>query len=159
MQIAMPTSPTNRPFQTTRKFKKLFKMSFAATTRACSSTNGLAHGIRRVISSKALGPTPFNSLISSNDLDLSISKENTPAAAKALTVLVDKPVDTKSLSLAVWLLLANSAAGVLISIRHPVNLAAKRTFCPSLPIAKDCWSSGTKTLADRSDWLKMTSKT
>ncbi len=36
---------------------------------------------------------------------------------------------------------------LLISIRQPVSFAAKRTFCPFRPIAKDNWSSGTMTCA------------
>src|SRR3989338_5790132 len=35
----------------------------------------------------------------------------------------------------------------LMSIFQPVSLAANRTFWPSLPIAKDNWSSGTETCA------------
>ena len=36
---------------------------------------------------------------------------------------------------------------LLISILHPVNLAARRTFCPLRPIANESWSSGTITSA------------
>ena len=34
-----------------------------------------------------------------------------------------------------------------MSIFQPVNLAARRTFCPFLPIARESWSSLTLTLA------------
>src|SRR3989344_8920100 len=35
----------------------------------------------------------------------------------------------------------------LMSMRQPVSLAARRTFCPSFPIARESWSSGTSTWA------------
>ena len=36
---------------------------------------------------------------------------------------------------------------LLISIFQPVSLAARRAFCPSLPMAKESWLSGTTTRA------------
>src|SRR5699024_8256704 len=45
---------------------------------------------------------------------------------------------------------------LLISIFHPVNLAAKRAFCPRLPLANDkCWS-GTITVVVVSSSLTIT---
>jgi len=44
-------------------------------------------------------------------------------------------------------------------MRHFVSLAAKRTFCPSLPIARLSWSSGTETLASLVSRLTSTSVT
>ena len=32
-----------------------------------------------------------------------------------------------------------------MSILYPVSLAARRAFCPSLPMARESWSSGTTT--------------
>ena len=43
--------------------------------------------------------------------------------------------------------LSAASAGLIMSIRQPVNLAAKRAFCPSRPIAKDNCFSGTTTIA------------
>ena len=34
-----------------------------------------------------------------------------------------------------------------MSTRQPVSRAARRAFCPSLPIASESWSSGTTTVA------------
>src|SRR5206468_12135861 len=34
-----------------------------------------------------------------------------------------------------------------MSMRHPVSFAARRAFCPSLPMASESWRSGTTTLA------------
>ncbi len=42
-----------------------------------------------------------------------------------------------------------ASATLLMSIRHPVNLAASRAFWPSRPIASESWSSGTITTAVR----------
>ena len=42
---------------------------------------------------------------------------------------------------------ASAAEMLLISIRHPVSLAASLAFCPSLPMAKDSCRSGTTTVA------------
>ena len=44
--------------------------------------------------------------------------------------------------------LPHSAAGASserMSMRQPVRRAAKRAFCPSLPIASESWKSGTTT--------------
>src|SRR3954452_8531966 len=40
-----------------------------------------------------------------------------------------------------------ASVSALMSMRQPVNLAAKRAFCPSRPIAKESWKSGTITRA------------
>ena len=37
----------------------------------------------------------------------------------------------------------------LMSIRQPVNFAASLAFCPSLPIARESWFSGTWAVAVR----------
>lgn len=40
-------------------------------------------------------------------------------------------------------------ASETMSMRHPVSFAARRAFCPSLPIARDSWYSGTTARAER----------
>ena len=42
---------------------------------------------------------------------------------------------------------ASAVEALLISIRHPVSLAASLAFCPSLPMAKESCLSGTTTVA------------
>ena len=51
----------------------------------------------------------------------------------------------KDLALAIFS--ASAAAALLMSIRHPVSLAASLAFCPSLPMASDSCLSGTTTVA------------
>ena len=57
--------------------------------------------------------------------------------------LLDEPA---SVSLA-WRVSCVASLVLLMSMRQPVSLAARRAFCPSLPIASDNWSSGTITVA------------
>jgi N6-L-threonylcarbamoyladenine synthase len=42
-----------------------------------------------------------------------------------------------------------ASVSLLISMRQPVSLAASRAFCPSLPMARESWRSGTTTMAVR----------
>ena len=46
----------------------------------------------------------------------------------------------------------------LMSMRHPVNRAARRAFCPSLPIARESWKSLTITVAVPESSSKRTSR-
>ncbi len=54
---------------------------------------------------------------------------------------------------------ASASEALLMSIRSPVSLAASLTFCPSLPMARESWLSGTTTVAVSSSSFTVTLST
>ena len=81
------------------------------------------------------------------DISASASSDMASTTSSSLASASGASSAASAVGLDMASLCASAADALLMSIRHPVSLAASLAFCPSLPIASESCLSGTTTVA------------